>query len=344
MHKFYNYDDEYMQDLESEFSRNDRQARRKRNKKVHHVPKKTQHEIIHEIADPIGIEGGFTITYNPSKHESGWLLQSLEAFYFQALITDVMAVVKGGKEASVYRCQAHPTTGHTWLAAKVYRPRQFRQLRNDAMYREGRQILGEDGKPLNERDWRALRAMNKGSSFGQRLEHTSWLMYEYRTLQTLHKAGASVPEPIAASENAVLMSYLGDGQLAAPTLSEVHIRPEEARPLFEEIMRNIHLMLRHGMIHGDLSAFNILYWEGDIVIIDFPQVVDIHGNQNARNILHRDVVRVCEYFQNHGLRVNAERLADQLWQTYGQEADDQDELLYNILAMASFAADNRDEE
>lgn len=344
MAKFYNYDDDYIQELEAEFNRNDRQARRRRNKKVSHTPKKSHDAIIQDIAEPIGIEGGFNITYRPSRHESGWLLQSLEAFYFQEIITDVMAVVKGGKEASVYRCQAHPTTGHTWLAAKVYRPRQFRQIRNDTVYREGRQILGEDGKALNERDWRALRAMNKGSNFGQRLEHTSWLMYEYRTLQSLYQAGAAVPEPIAASENAVLMSYVGDDQLAAPTLSEVHIQPEEAKPLFDEIMRNIHLMLQHGIIHGDLSAFNILYWEGQIMIIDFPQVVDIQGNQHARAILERDVTRVCEYFRNHGLRVKPHRLTNQLWRSYGVPEANQDEVLFNIQAMASFEADNRDPE
>jgi serine/threonine-protein kinase RIO1 len=87
------------------------------------------------------MQTGFGMTYKPSRHESGWLLSSLAPFYQQNLITDVLASVKGGKEASVYRCQAGPTLvaeGTSLLAAKVYRPRQFRNLRNDKMYRDGR--------------------------------------------------------------------------------------------------------------------------------------------------------------------------------------------------------------
>jgi len=122
------------------------------------------------------------------------------------LITDILVQVKGGKEASVYRCAAHPSTGHEFLAAKVYRPRMFRNLRNDKMYRQGRAMLDESGKELRPHDKRAMRAIDAKSSYGALLEHTSWLMYEYTTLQQLYKAGVSVPEPIGAGENAILMT------------------------------------------------------------------------------------------------------------------------------------------
>src|SRR5688500_2115717 len=97
-------------------------------------------------------------------------------------------------------------------------------------------------------------------------------MYEYTTMARLHGAGAAVPRPYAAGENAILMTYYGDEQRAAPTLNEVHLSKAEATPLFEEVLRNIELLLQHGQIHGDLSAYNILYWQGSVVLIDFPQV------------------------------------------------------------------------
>lgn len=310
---------------------NDRQARRKRKKKVKHEPKMSEQEIIQELADDVGIAGGFETSYKPSLYEEGWLLQSLQSFYYQDLITDVEAQVKGGKEASVYRCTPHQTMEPQWIAAKVYRPRKFRQLRNDQMYREGRAALGMNGKEINDKDWRALKAMNRGSGYGQALSHTSWLMYEYKTLKTLHEAGAAVPAVFAVSENALLMSYFGDDALPAPTLSEVQLQPDEVEPLFAEVMRNVDLMLQQGYVHGDLSAFNILYWQGDIVLIDFPQVVDIQTNRHARDILNRDITRVCEYFEALGLQVNADEIAYKLWQAYGTPEANQEEVLFNIL-------------
>jgi RIO kinase 1 len=339
MPKFYNYEDpELFEEFAAEFDpmQSDRRERRKRKTKARHVPKKSYQAIVNELADETGIAGGFETTYQPSKHEAEWLLQSLQAFYYQDLISDVVAVVKGGKEASVYRCAGHSTLDKEWVAAKVYRPRMFRQLRNDKVYREGRQAIGADGKSLTDKDWRELKAMNKGTGFGQSLSHSSWLMYEYKTLQTLYNAGADVPEPIAVAENAILMGYLGDGILPAPTLSEVRLQPEEVRPLFTKIMENLDLMLQHGLIHGDLSAFNVLYSEGDIALIDFPQVVEIQNNPHARKILTRDIQRVCEYFEGYGMRINANGIARDLWKAYGVEDADAEVVLVNIMEAVSF--------
>ena len=112
------------------------------------------------------------------------------------------------------------------------------------------------------------------------------------------------------------MGYCGDRDMAAPTLNTVTLEDGEAEPLFKEVVRNIELMLDHGLIHGDLSAFNILYWDGEITLIDFPQVVEYERNTNAYMILRRDVLRVCEYFASQGYEQDAQTLTDQLWEAY----------------------------
>lgn len=294
----------------------DRQARRKRKPKQTHTPKKTAQAVISEIAAATGLEGGFNPTYQPGLFEAEWLLDSLRDFYDLALIADVSARVKGGKEASVYRCIANPATGHELLAAKVYRPRKMRNLRNDKLYREGRALLKENGKAIKNNDHRAMRAIGKKTDFGEQLEHTSWLMYEFTTLQTLFNAGADVPQPIAASKNAILMGYVGDEGGGAPALNEVDLDRDEVEPLFDAALRNVELMLTHGFIHGDLSAYNILYWESRITLIDFPQVTDAHSNTSAYDILLRDITRVCQYFDGQGVTREPEPIARRLWQRY----------------------------
>ncbi len=307
--------------------KSDHQARRKRRPKTKHAAKQPAGNPVEKVAETIGLEGGFQTTYRPSLHEAGWLLQSLEEFYNQELIADVEAIIKGGKEANVYRCAAHPATGATWLAAKVYRPRMFRNLRNDKQYRQGRPTLTPEGRPVKATDARLMRALGKKTRFGEQVAHTSWLMYEFTTLEYLFAAGAAVPQPLAASHNAILMSYMGDGLGAAPALNEVRLDKEEAQQLFREVLRNIQLMLQHGRIHGDLSAYNILYWNGRITLIDFPQVVnssvskETHAigsqvNPDAYDILERDVTRVCEYFCRLGVVCDAPALVAELWQRY----------------------------
>lgn len=309
--------DEY-EDYEEQLESSDRQARRRRKAKIKHEPKKMESEIIAELGETTGLEGGFNTTYKPMRHEYGWLLSSLSSFYGEALISDVQARITGGKEASVYRCEAHPTTKRDWLAAKVYRPRMFRNLRNDKMYREGRTIMMSDLRVMKKTDHRIMRAIGKKTAFGQQVSHTSWLMYEYTTLKRLFELGAAVPEPVSANDNAILMSYHGDARMAAPVLHNVRLDAHEAESLFDEVMRNIELMLEHEIIHGDLSAYNILYWEGKITIIDFPQVSSIRTNPNAHFILQRDIKRICQYFARQGVQRDAAAIMDQLWRLYGE--------------------------
>ena len=303
----------------------DRPARRGRKPQARPDARKSQSQVVAELAEPSGLEAGFVTTYHPARYEAEWLLSSLRTFYDEHLISDVLAQVKGGKEASVYRCSADPTTGAALLAAKVYRPRMFRNLRNDKIYRDGRAILTADGRPVKKTDHRIMRAVGKKTAFGAQVQHTSWVMYEFTTMRRLHRAGAAVPRPHAVSENAILMDYYGDERRAAPTLNEVGLASDQAGPLFQEVLRNIELMLQHGLIHGDLSAYNMLYWEGRIVIIDFPQITDIHTNRQAAFILQRDITRVCEYFARHGVRCDPAAIMEDLWLRYGEVVSDEAE-------------------
>lgn len=289
---------------------------RHRQRKAYYKPKKSQQEILAEITDDMPRENEFETTYQPSRYEREWLLSSLRPFYEQGLITDVLALIKGGKEASVYRCRAHPATGMMWMAAKVYRPRKFRNLRNDKMYREGRATLTSDGSDLKNQDRAAIRALDKKTTFGLQLAHTSWLMHEYSALERLHQVGAAVPLAIAPSDNAILMSYHGDEEMAASTLSQISLERDEARKLFAKVLDNIHLMLQHDFIHGDLSAYNILYWKGQLTIIDFPQVANSQNNNHAYSILQRDIRRVCQYFAEQGVVSDSTAITNQLWSRY----------------------------
>lgn len=303
----------------------DRSARRR--SKAKQKPGKPERAIIADLTDDLAdVELGFKTTYRPSRYEAAWLLSSLYAFYDEGLITDVLTLVKGGKEASVYCCQAHPATGLGLLAAKVYRPRMFRNLRNDMMYRQGRDILVAGGRPAGRDAGYIERAIRNKTAFGQQAAHTSWLMHEFAAMERLYEAGAAVPRPIASSDNAILMDYHGDEHMAAPTLNTQRLDQDEASTLFQEVLRNVDLMLQHDLVHGDLSAYNILYWApvdrpAVITLIDFPQVVNLHTNDNARFVLQRDIQRTCEYFGQQGVLCDPIAILDAFWNRYVAEID-----------------------
>jgi len=229
----------------------------------------------------------------------------------------VLKRLKGGKEASVYLCQTSAESEAQWVAAKVYRPRMLRNLKNDQQYRTGRVDLDESGNAIvKDGD---LHAMQKRTNYGENLRHQSWIAYEFQTLEMLRDAGADVPKPFAMEKNAILMEYIGDFGNAAPTLNSVSLDRDEARPLFDRVIRNLDLLLSNERIHGDLSAYNILYWEGDITLIDFPQVVHPEMNPSAWVIFQRDVTRVCQYFKTQGVKCDARKLAVELWTSHGHK-------------------------
>jgi RIO kinase 1 len=262
------------------------------------------------------ISNEFQFTYKAARFEAAWLLDSLVEFAEQEWISDVLRKVKGGKEASVYLCKTGPEIPSAELvAAKVYRPQMLRNLRNDAIYRADRADLDANGHQLNDK--RKLRAMRKKTDYGRELLHQSWIAYEFTTLQMLREAGADVPIPYTMANNAIVMEFIGDENMSAPTLSEVSMELSGAKTLFERVMLNLDILLSHDRIHGDLSAYNILYWNGDITLIDFPQVVSPMANRNAYQIFSRDVIRVCDYFIKQGMQIDSRKLADDLWNSRG---------------------------
>jgi RIO kinase 1 len=291
-------------------------AQRPRNPK-RRISKKLEGEETAFIGAQDDTRTGFKFTYQASRHEAGWLLESLGAFYEQKWISDVLRLIKGGKEASVYLCRSGVAVDAPLLAAKVYRPRQFRSLKNDALYRVGRDDLDESGRTIT--DDGSLHAIRKRTTFGEKLRHQSWIAYEYQALQDLHAANADVPVPYVMGNNAILMGYIGDVDMAAPPLQSLDLEPAEAKGLFERTFHNIDLMLAHDRIHGDLSAYNILYWDGDITLIDFPQVVPPDGNPTAWTIFRRDVTRVCEYFAAQGIKSDPRKLSAELWTAHGHK-------------------------
>jgi RIO kinase 1 len=273
----------------------------------------------------------FEFSYHASRHERTWIVDSLGGFYENQWLDDVLRLIKGGKEANVYQCLAHESVvgpEHPYLAAKVYRPRQFRNLKNDHLYREGRQSLDSDGRGITNDGM--LHAMDKRTTYGLELLHASWIAHEYKTLQLLHRAGLDVPRPLAiannanrdeprplpTASNAILMAYIGGDDVPAPTLNSVSLGKKEAQRLFDRVIFNIDGMLACQRVHADLSAYNILYWEGEITLIDFPQAIEPEANRNAYRIFERDMIRVCEYFSRQGVKSNPPRLATGLWKAH----------------------------
>jgi RIO kinase 1 len=298
------------------------QAARMRDKpKLTRLSDKTR-EVLKEAAAS-GVEAD---VFNPSFvckfFERDWVIEYFGGFYDNNLIGDVIARVKGGKEANVYVCVARPHVGVELLAGKLYRPRMHRNLKNDAEYRAGGELVGQDGKALRKE--REQRAVAKRTKVGLQMLHQSWLSNEYGALMTLHAAGALVPKPHSNSENAILMEYLGERGQPAQTLNHITLSGhDEARRLFDVVVDNIRLMLSKNVIHGDLSAYNIMYWSGEMRIIDFPQAVNPYRNPHAYKFFARDVERVCQYFEPYGIDAKHWQLSRALWkQVLRADADE----------------------
>lgn len=232
--------------------------------------------------------------------------EALEQFFADGLITEILYTVKSGKEATVYCCQAHPSTGVELLAAKVYRSRNNRGFKNDAIYQEGRVIL----------EGHVRRAVEKKTRFGREAQFGMWIDYEFAALNALYKAGADTPRPLARSGNALLMEYLGNRQQAAPSLQSVELARNAVYPVFDRLMRNIELWLANNYVHADLSAYNVLYWQDRVRIIDFPQAVDPRFNPNARALLERDIDNICRYMARYGLQRDSHAITDRLWRRF----------------------------
>jgi RIO kinase 1 len=231
---------------------------------------------------------------------------ALQSFLDEGLITHVSHLFKSGKEAQVYLCGAGARTGVEWLAAKVYKPARFRSFRNDAMYQEGRVIL----------DARLNRAVRAKTAMGQTIQAMLWTDHEFQTLRLLHHAGADVPIPHAHNASAILLEYLGDEDTPASQLKDVSLTADEAIAVRDRLLWNVELWLAACVVHGDLSPFNVLYKDGRVVVIDFPQSVDPRVNPHARSLLQRDLENLARFFTRHGAGFDPYIVTDDLWDRF----------------------------
>ncbi len=234
--------------------------------------------------------------------------ESCEDFINEGLITDFVRVVKKGKEAVVVCCKAHESLNMDYIALKLYRERKYRNFRNDSIYQEGKIW-----------DQRALRAIKKNTETGMQAERSVWVRTEYEALDLLFDLGLNVPEPVAHTEDAVAMAFIGDEEYAAPLLKSVRFEsPQEAERCFDKLIDHAWQMLNNGIVHGDLSPFNILYHKGEPWIIDFPQSCNPNVNINGYDIFLRDIHNLCNFFEKHGVHRDANELTMQIWEpVYG---------------------------
>lgn len=227
----------------------------------------------------------------------------LEPLLEDGLIDEVVAQLKSGKEATVYlvRC------GGVLRCAKVYKDAHHRSFKQASTYREGRKV----------RNTRDARAMEKGSRFGKQELEEAWQHAEVSALYRLADAGVRVPTPHGCFDGVLLMDMVSDGHgRPAPRLSEVSFTPEEAVACHHQLVHEVVRMLCAGLVHGDLSEYNILIDSKGPVIIDLPQAVDAAGNNNAFTMLARDVQNLADYFGQFAPELLDTRYAKEIWALY----------------------------
>lgn len=221
------------------------------------------------------------------------------------LIDEVLRQLMSGKEATVYvvRC------GDEVRCAKVYKEANKRSFRQSVDYTEGRRVKNS----------RQGRAMAKGSKFGRESQEAAWQSAEVDALYQLANAGVSVPEPYNFYEGVLLMELVVDADgHAAPRLNDISLTAEQARLHHQGLIQEVVRMLCAGIVHGDLSEFNILMSERGPVIIDLPQAVDAAANNNAREMLERDVNNLKDYFGQFAPDLLSSDYAKEMWALYAR--------------------------
>jgi RIO kinase 1 len=229
--------------------------------------------------------------------------QRLAPLLEDGLIDDVVRQLMSGKEATVYvvRC------GDDVRCAKVYKEANKRSFRQSVDYTEGRKVKNS----------RQGRAMAKGSKFGRESQEAAWQSAEVDALYRLANAGVRVPEPYNFYEGVLLMELVVDANgNAAPRLNDITFSAEEARIHHQTLIKEVVRMLCAGIVHGDLSEFNILMSADGPVIIDLPQAVDAAGNNNARDMLERDVRNLSDYFGRFATELLSTEYGKEIWALY----------------------------
>jgi RIO kinase 1 len=224
----------------------------------------------------------------------------IEPLIEDGLVDEVLRPLMSGKEAAVYvvRC------GEQLRCAKVYKEANKRSFRQAAEYQEGRKV----------RNSRQARAMAKGSRYGRREQEEAWQNAEVAALFRLANAGVRVPKPYDFLDGVLLMEMVADEDgAAAPRLNDVVLEPEQAREYHDFLIRQIVMMLCAGLVHGDLSEFNVLLGPDGPVIIDLPQAVDAAANNHAFRMLERDVGNMAAYFGQFAPELKDTRYAKEMW-------------------------------
>ena len=221
----------------------------------------------------------------------------------EGLIDEVMRQLMSGKEAVVYvvRC------GDDVRCAKVYKEADKRSFRQAVQYTEGRKVKNS----------RRARAMEKGSRYGRQEQEEAWQNAEVDALHRLAAAGVRVPKPYNFLNGVLLMELVADENgHAAPRLNDVELTAEKAREYHHFLIRQVVLMLCAGMVHGDLSEYNVLIDGDGPVIIDLPQAVDAAGNNSAAALLERDVENLKLWFGRFASELLTTDYGREIWAIY----------------------------
>ena len=227
----------------------------------------------------------------------------LRSLIEEGLIDGVVRQLMSGKEATVYvvRC------GDDTRCAKVYKEATQRSFRQAVDYTENRKV----------KNTRQARAMAKGTRFGRQAQEAAWQSAEVDALHRLAAAGVRVPRPINFFDGVLLMELVCDAHGdAAPRLADVVFTPEQAQVHHAALLEQVVRMLCAGIVHGDLSEFNILLAADGPVIIDLPQAVDAAGNNHARRMLLRDVANLRHDFARHAPALLSTQYGPEIWSLY----------------------------
>ena len=197
--------------------------------------------------------------------------------------------------------------GQEIRCAKIYKESDKRSFRQAVEYQEGRRVKSS----------RRARAMEKGSRFGRKEKESAWQSAEVDALYKLAAAGVRVPRPYGFFEGVLLMELVADGEgNVAPRLAEVELAPEQAAAFHHTLIGEVVRMLCAGLVHGDLSEFNILVDDNGPVIIDLPQAVDAARNNHAKRMLERDVANLADYLGQFAPQLRGTDYGNEIWAHY----------------------------